>query len=120
MANRLSVAMTAETDEQLQAHLLRADGQEDLCFATYKHSTGRTRRTALLRQIVLPQPGERSVHGNASFSGDFVLRAANEAAMRGEGVAFLHSHPRGRGRQGMSGPDEDAERSYAHLVHAIT
>lgn len=120
MAHRTSVAMTAALDGQLQAHLLRTDGQEDLCFATYKQSTGRNRRTALLRRIVLPQRGERSVHGNATFTGDFVLRAANEAATQGEGVALLHSHPRGSGRQGMSGPDEDAERSYAHLVHAIT
>jgi hypothetical protein len=120
MADRSSVAMTASLDQELQMHLLRADGQEDLCFATYRQSTGRRRRTALLRQVVLPQPGERSVHGNASFTGDFVLRVANEAATRGEGVALLHSHPRAGGRQGMSGPDADAERSYAHLVHAIT
>lgn len=117
---RTSVAMTGDTDDGLAAHLLRLDGQEDVCLATYCISTGRRRRTALLRDVVLPGAGDRAVHGNASFTGDYVLRAATQAADAGEGVALLHSHPRGRGWQGMSSPDADAERSYAHLVEAIT
>jgi hypothetical protein len=117
---RTSVAMTAETEDVLRAHLLRADGQEDICLATYRPSTGATRRTALLRQVHLPEPGEREVHGNATITGDYVLRIATAAASNGDGVVLLHSHPGGRGWQAMSGPDEDTEASYANLVREIT
>ncbi len=117
---RTSVAMTASTDQILGDHLLRSDGQEDVCLAVYRDSTGINRRTGLIRSVSLPHPGERAVHGNASFTGDYMLRVAAEAAAEGCGVAVLHSHPGGRGWQAMSSPDADAERSYAHLVHEIT
>lgn len=117
---RTSVAMTAGTEKVLRAHLLRADGHEDICLATYRPSTGATRRTALLRQVNLPEPGEREVHGNATITGDYVLRIAVAAASNGDGVVLLHSHPDGRGWQAMSGPDEDTEASYANLVREIT
>jgi molybdopterin-synthase adenylyltransferase len=117
---RTSVAMTTETETALRAHLLRADGQEDICLATYRPSTGTTRRTALLRRVSLPEPGEREVHGNATIIGDYVLRVAADAASEGDGVVLLHSHPGGCGWQDMSGPDKDAESSYANLVREIT
>lgn len=105
---------------RLEDHLARDDGQEDVCFGTYLLSTGSERCTALLTSVILPEEGERSVHGNASFTGDYVVRAGTLAAERGEGLVLLHSHPRARGWQQMSRADEDAERSFAHLVHAIT
>lgn len=117
---RSSVAMTGDTDAVLRAHLLRPDGQEDVCLATYRVSTGRSRWTALLREVVLPGAGDRAVHGNASFTGDYVLRAATQAAAAGEGVVVLHSHPRGHGWQPLSALDAEAERSYAYLAHAVT
>lgn len=117
---RISVAMEEAICEQLQDHLCRVDGQEDLCLATYRRSTGHERLTALVRAVILPNPGERSVHGNASVTGNYVVRAALFAADRNEGVIILHSHPEGSGWQGMSRLDQDAERSYAYLVHAIT
>lgn len=120
MPPRTSVAMTAEIDDALCRHLVRADGQEDLCLATYRPSTGLRRRTALLGDVHLPEPGERDVHGNATVTGDYIWRVAVHAAARGEGVVILHSHPRGRGWQQMSGPDYDAESSYAVLVREMT
>jgi hypothetical protein len=112
--------MTAKIEDALRAHLLRADGQEDLCFATYRPSTGVTRTAALLRRLVLPEPGERDVHGNASFTGDYVIRAAADAQQHGEGLVLLHSHPGGARWQGMSSPDRDAESSIANLVREMT
>lgn len=117
---RTSAAMTAETEGALRAHLLRSDRQEDICLATYRPSTGTTRRTSLLRQVHLPEPGEREVHGNATITGNYVLRVAAAAASAGDGVVLLHSHPGGQGWQAMSGPDEDTESSYANLVREIT
>lgn len=115
-----SVAMTADIAETLRAHVDRPDGQEDICLATYRPSTGVTRTTALITSVITPKPDERQVHGNASIVGDYVLRAAAFAHGRGEGLALSHSHPGGRGWQPMSGPDFDAERSFANLVREMT
>jgi molybdopterin-synthase adenylyltransferase len=120
MPLRTSVAMTAAVDDALCRHLVRDDGQEDLCLATYRPSTGLRRLTALLGDVHLPEPGERYVHGNATVTGDYMWRIAVHAADRGEGVVMLHSHPGGRGWQQMSGPDYDAESAYAKLAREMT
>ena len=93
---RTSVAMTSELDAQARRHLLRLDGQEDVCLATYAPSTGDRRTTAVLTDLVLPLDGERRVHGNASFSGRYVVRAASHAAVQGLGIALMHSPRDGR------------------------
>lgn len=117
---RTSAAMTAATAEELRRHVDRDDGQEDICLATYRLSTGVRRATALITSVITPLPGERHVHGNASIEGDYVLRAARVAHQRGEGLVLCHSHPGGRGWQRMSAPDYDAEHSYANLVRELT
>ena len=99
-----SVAMTQGVHDTLGAHLLRRDGQEDICLATYAVSTGATRITRILHEVHLPVDGDRQVHGNATIQGSYVLRIAALAAQRGHGVAILHSHPGGRGWQRLSGP----------------
>lgn len=119
-ARRVSVAMTAEIHETLTRHLIREDGDEDLCLAMYAPSTGAGRDTALIREACLPLDGEREVHGNATITGGYVLRVAREARNRGLGVAILHSHPGGRGWQGLSELDSDAETSYAHMIAQVT
>jgi molybdopterin-synthase adenylyltransferase len=115
-----SVALAGELDRSLRQHLLRADGQEDVCLAIYGPSTGLARQTVLLREARFPAPGERRIQGNAAFTGKYVIRVAIEAATNGNGVAILHSHPGAAGWQGMSPWDEDAERSFAYLVHEMT
>jgi hypothetical protein len=120
MTGRYSVAMTGATSGSLREHLLRADRQEDVCFATYSVSTGACRTTALLRDVILPGSGEREVHGNASFSGDYVLRAATVAAEQECGLALLHSHPGASGWQGLSSCDHETEASYATFVRGVT
>jgi len=115
-----SVAMTAATADTLRTRVDRRDGQEDICLATYRPSTGATRTTALVTSVITPEPGERHVHGNASIEGDYVLRGAAIAQERREGLALCHSHPAGRGWQAMSAPDFDAESSFANLVRELT
>ena len=117
---RHSVAMTAAHHRDLSQHLLRADGQEDICLATYTVSTGANRTTRLIASVELPRDGEREVHGNATITGAYVLRVAAQAAREGRGVVMMHSHPRGRRWQQMSAPDADAESSYAGLVEQLT
>lgn len=112
--------MSATVHDELAAHLLRCDGQEDICLATYTTSTGAHRTTRILATVELPRDGERQVHGNATITGAYVLRVAMEAARAGHGVTLLHSHPGAAGWQGMSGPDTDAESSYAGMVQQLT
>lgn len=117
---RYSVAMPAAVAEALSAHLDRPDRQEDVVLATYAPSTGRERTTALLRRVFLPRPGERHVHGNASFTSDYVMRVTEEAAAAGEGLVLLHSHPRGTVWQSMSKTDRVTESGYAGLGSTAT
>ena len=120
--NRLStsVAMTAELEKRLLQHLVRSDGQEDLCLATYSPSTGKSRSTAIITEVVLPESGERLVHGNATITAEYVLRVAQTARKSRRGVALIHSHPEASTWQPMSGPDRDAESSYGNLIREIT
>jgi hypothetical protein len=114
-----SVAIPGKVDKAMLAHLIRADHQEDLCFATWYPSNGVHRKTALLHTVMLPQPGERLVHGNASFEARYFERAVMEAVKAGAGLAFLHSHP-GPGWQDMSDDDIRAEQGHAAAVKGAT
>jgi hypothetical protein len=55
-----SVALPRPVDENAAAHLLRADGDEDLCFALWHPSRGSTRFSALVTDLLLPEPGDRA------------------------------------------------------------
>src|SRR5690242_652728 len=116
---RHSVAMPELIGQLLRAHLTRADGQEDLCFAVWKPSRGHERQTALIVDVVLPEKGDREVHGNASFRPQYVERAISAALAAEGGIAFLHSHPAG-GWQDMSGDDVRAETLLAPTALGAT
>ena len=107
------VVFTSEANsistEHLLQHFKRNKRQEDLCFALWRPSTGLSRRSALIDEIILPQKGERLLHGNVSFEPGYLARTVKIAREKKAGLAFMHSHP-GPGWQGMSGADVDAER----------
>jgi hypothetical protein len=111
-------ALPEAIGERAAAHLLRADRQEDLCFALYRPAEGRERWTALLYELVLPEPGEREVHGNAAFHSGFIRRALRIAEVQGAGLALMHSHPLGTGWQMMSEDDINAELGHAPATYA--
>lgn len=115
-----SAAMDTSTALVLQDHLLRDDGQEDVCFALWhpSHATGRS--SALISRPVMPNADDRQVHGNASFNSGYFLRAAQIAQEHGAGLALLHSHPAGTGWQGMSRDDIAAEQGHAAQAHVLT
>ncbi len=115
-----SVAMTATVSETARAHLLRTDMQEDLCFALWYPSRGRSRLSALIHRVILPGPGDRNVHGNASFEAQFFERALSLASAEGAGLALLHSHPLGSGWQGMSPDDINTEHAISAAVFGAT
>lgn len=114
-----SSALTAEVNNELRTHLIRKDGQEDLCFATYSPCTGSKRFSGLIAHPILPDDNDRLVHGNAEFFPDYLTRAIQIATERSEGLAFLHSHPF-KGWQNMSEPDIVAECRLAPTVYGAT
>lgn len=110
---RFEVAFTEEANAASSGHLLqhyRRDlVQEDLCFALWRPSTGESRLTALIEEVLLPEDHERNLHGNASFQPSYVGRVLRIAQEKGVGLAFMHSHP-SPGWQEMSSADAEAER----------
>ena len=120
---RYSVALASDVARRLNEHLLQhiAQGhrQEDMCFALWRPSTGATRTTALLTDVITPCDGERRLHGGASFLPTYVERVVGLALKHGTGIAFLHSHftP---GWQDMSPEDVAAERHLAPRIFAVT
>lgn len=116
---KYSIALSSTVHDTATGHLVRPDGQEDLCFAVWFPSRGRDRCTALLHQVLLPQAGDRRVHGNVSFLPQYFERALGAALGAGGGVAFLHSHP-APGWQAMSLDDVRAEERLAAATCAAT
>ena len=114
-----SAVITHDLHNQLVDHLIREDDQEDLCFATYNPGTGTSRHSGIVSSIILPEDGDREVHGNAEFSPQYLERAIRIAVERKEGLVFLHSHPF-PGWQGMSGPDVVAETRISPATYGAT
>ena len=105
-----------EACRHLLAHLRRGERQEDLCFALWRPGRGASRTTALVSELILPEEGERTLHGGASFAPEYLSRSVRLACARGAGLAFLHSHPT-EGWQPMSRSDVTAERTASEGRH---
>ncbi len=117
------IVLSEYAAEAAKHHLLQhysaGHVQEELCFGLWRQSTGATRKTAILYQILLPNPSERNLHGNASFEPHYLSRVVREARRQNAGVAFLHSHPTS-GWQDMSSDDIVAERDVISYPARIT
>lgn len=122
MTTRFSAVFTGDAHAQASRHLIRADGQEDVCFALWRPSSGTERLTAVMADPVLPGPGERTVRGTAWFTGEYALRAARVAAEASAGVALLHSHPGAQSWQSApeGSADAETERRITNLVVELT
>ncbi len=105
--------LTQTAHDGAAAYLLRhvnaGQMQEDLCFALWRPSTGASRTSAIVYEILPPAPGDRNLHGNASFDPAYLTRAIRIASQRNAGLAFMHNHF-SSGWQDMSVPDVIAER----------
>lgn len=114
-----SVAMPAALNQNLFEHLIREDEQEDVAFALYKPSDGKFRFTALIHRVILPEDGDREVHGNVDINAKYFKRVCKLAMEEKSGIVLLHSHP-ASGWQGMSVDDFATERSYASNADSLT
>jgi len=82
-----SVLMTDEIDQILGTHLNRRDRQEELCFGLFNASIGSERYTGIVDEIMLPEEGDRNVHGNVSFNPQYYDRVLARAVKRSKGMA---------------------------------
>lgn len=114
-----SLALTREIHDIALNHLVREDGQEDLCFALWLPSQGQSRLSGLINQLILPKPGDRNVHGNVSFNPCYLERVLEEAKRAKCGIALIHSHP-SSGWQDMSEDDKVAENRIAPTCFGAT
>lgn len=119
MKKKYSVVMPGDINSQLLQHLIRDDGQEDLCFALYNPGAGMERFTGIIDEIIFPNESDRQIHGNVSFNPCYYERVLTLAKKKNKGVAFLHSHPF-TGYQGMSNDDIKAETQMAGAVKSVT
>ena len=119
MYNEFAVSIPDDLNKVLLDHLIRDDGQEDLCFALYAPSLGSNRKAVLINEIILPQELDRQVHGNVSFNEVYFKRVCALAMSKGMGLCFLHSHPF-PGWQSMSDDDIKAETKMAPTVESLT
>lgn len=117
--SELTVAMTEAVHKRAKDHLLQWGNQEDLCFAIWYPSEGRNRMSALVAELILPEDGDRNVHGNVGFAAQYFVRALAMAQERKAGLALMHCHL-GSGWQGMSRDDVRAESGHAGSVKAAT
>ena len=85
--------LAKEAQNHLLKHFRQGKQQEELCFALWRPSTGASRTTGIVTEILLPLRGERNLHGNVSFESHYLGRVARKACQTDTGVAFMHSHP---------------------------
>ncbi len=104
------VSIRSDIDHEILKHLKRDDGQEDICFALYKVSNGGKRTHFLIYKIILPEDGDRLVHGNVEIKKQYFQRALSIAQEEQAGIAILHSHPCGYDWQDMSKDDVILEK----------
>lgn len=119
MPKEFAISIPDYLNSELFNHLIRRDKQEDLCFALWAPSIGNTRYSAIINELIIPEDGDRNVHGNVSFNPQYFKRAAALAMKRKMGLCFLHSHPFS-GWQGMSTDDIKAETKMAPTVSSLT
>ena len=108
------VVLREALHRQLADHLLsglrRGGRQEEACLALWRRGDGFNRYTGILADIVLPEDGDRDLHGNVTVHGGYLNRVLDRALKAQAGVAVLHSHP-GPGWQALSDMDDDTERN---------
>ena len=106
--------MREASHQELAQHLLsrfrRNQGQEEACLALWRPGDGIDRFTGILGELILPEIGDRDLHGTVTLHSCYLNRVLDLAIKSRAGVAVIHSHP-GPGWQAMSHLDFDTERT---------
>ncbi|MBS0646939.1 MAG: ThiF family adenylyltransferase [Verrucomicrobia bacterium] len=115
-----SVAIPASLNRDVNTHLLKQAGKEDVAFALYKPSLGASRFTSLVHKIIFPLEGERIIGSiGVEIKPEYFKRVCKIAMEEKSGVILMHSHL-GPGWQGMSAPDFLTERQYSSPSFSLT
>lgn len=113
--------MSESVHKHLKEFLLKDLDDEEICFAVWYPAVGKSRYTALIQEVILPKNGDRLRHGNVSALPKYVDRVKEYARERRGGVVMIHTHPLGKGHQGVSGPDLYYEQDVlSHEIFGIT
>lgn len=101
--------------------MLKDTSEEEICFAVWSPSRGKGRTTAIINEIVFPEKGERKRHGNVSAMPGYADRAKEISRSAKKGMAMIHTHPHGKGPQGVSETDLHSEQDLlAREVFGVT
>lgn len=110
---RREAVFPSDVDSQardlLLTHWNKGLQQEHLCFGLWRQSTGAKRQSSIIYEIIPPKSGETILHGNVSFTADYLTRAIRLACHKKSGLVFMHNHLT-PGWQEMSEPDINAEQ----------
>ena len=104
----LREALHRELADHLSSGFRRGGSQEEACLALWRPGDGYNRYTGILGEVILPEDGDRDLHGNVTVQGGYLNRVVDRAVRLNAGVAVLHSHP-GPGWQALSAMDQDTE-----------
>ena len=116
-----SVAMTEQLAGVARAHLLRRDRQEDLCFRLMASEHGPQQDVPLsFTSLCFPRKMSGTCTETPVLSPRISRGRWRKLHANGAGLALMHSHPRGRGWQGMSLDDVRAEQGHAGAVFGAT
>ena len=100
-----SVAMMESLHCSLVNFLLKDLDDEEICFAIWYPAKGKNRYSILIKDIVYPKKGDRKRHGNVSAMPQYLDRVKEIARVNKAGIVMIHTHPFGKGPQGVSIPD---------------
>lgn len=106
----LQEALHCELTNHLLSGFQNGQRQEEACLALWRRGDGINRYTGIVGEVVLPEHGDRDLHGNVTVNINYLNRVLDLAIKAQAGVAVLHSHP-GPGWQAMSKMDYDSERN---------
>lgn len=109
----LHLAMTEETKSLTDRVLLPhpRDGEERGVIGIVAPSSGRYRRTLLIRELVQAQPGDVTwADEGLTFSTSYKSRAVDRANALRAGLCFIHTHPLSSGVPSPSSADLRSDR----------
>jgi molybdopterin-synthase adenylyltransferase len=114
-------ALTESTNKGICDVLLQDTTDEEICFAIWYPAKGCSRYTALIREAIFPEEGDRTRQGTVTASHLYLDRVKEIALQKNGGIAMIHTHPFYPGPPGYSSQDLRLEQNkLAREIHGVT